>query len=336
MAVGLGRRAIADDGAAGDHGRLVGGLGALDRRGDGVAVEAVDMLGVPARGLEARHLVDRGGEIGVAVDGDAVVVPEDDQLVQLQMAGEVDRLVADALHEAAVARDHIGVVIDDLFAELGGEHALGQREADRHREALAERAGRRLDARRVEVLGMARGLRVKLAELLQFVHRHDAGAEQLEHRIEQHRAVAGREDEAVAVRPMRIGDVEFQEAVEEHRRDIGHAHRHARMAGLGLLDGVHGKRTDGVGHARFDVRISHGSLFAPEGGGTAQPVGAPRGPRPIEGFGTDPAPCNPLRQITGQGVESITPTPCRGAPNRASAAVLFAGIEPLTVASRGA
>jgi hypothetical protein len=32
-----------------------------------------------------------------------VVVPEHDQLVQLQMPGERDRLLADAFHQAAVA-----------------------------------------------------------------------------------------------------------------------------------------------------------------------------------------------------------------------------------------
>jgi hypothetical protein len=41
---------------------------------------------------------------------------------------------------------HVGVVIDDLLAELGGEHFFCQSHADGGGDALAERAGRRFDA----------------------------------------------------------------------------------------------------------------------------------------------------------------------------------------------
>ena len=79
--------------------------------------------------------------------------------------------------------------------------------------------------------------------------RHASIAGQMQQRVEQHRAVAGRQHEAVAVGPVRIGRVELQELREQHGGDVGHAHRHAGMAGLGLLDGIHGERADGVGHA---------------------------------------------------------------------------------------
>src|SRR3712207_6992113 len=45
----------------------------------------------PARGLEALRLVDGVGERQRAVDGDAVVVPQHDQLVEPQVPGERDR-----------------------------------------------------------------------------------------------------------------------------------------------------------------------------------------------------------------------------------------------------
>ena len=80
--------------------------------------------------------------------------------------------------------------------------------------------------------------------------RHVRIAGQIEQRIEQHRAVAGRQHEAVAVGPARVGGIEFEELREQHRRDVGHAHRHARMAGLGFLDRVHRQEADGVGHRR--------------------------------------------------------------------------------------
>ena len=82
-------------------------------------------------------------------------------------------------------------------------------------------------------------------------------AGQMKQRIQQHRAVTGRQHEAVAVRPRRIGRIEFQEAREQDGRNISHAHGHAGMAGLGLLDRVDGKKADGVGHLGMgDVRAS--------------------------------------------------------------------------------
>ena len=167
------------------------------------------------------------------------------------MAGKVDRLVADAFLQAAVAGDHIGVVVDEFGAETGREHALGQRHADGGRNALAERAGGRLDAQRMAVFGMAGGAAAELAEALQLLDRHVGIAEQIMQRVLQHRAMAGRQHEAVAVRPVRPRRIELDEAVEQHRRDVGHAHRHAGMARIRLLHGVHRQRADGVGHVAF-------------------------------------------------------------------------------------
>ena len=48
--------------------------------------------------------------------------------------------------------------------------------------------------------------------------------------------------------------------------DIGHAHRHAGMAGVGALHGVHGERADGVGEF---AACSHAALWAAGG----RPVG---------------------------------------------------------------
>ena len=81
------------------------------------------------------------------------------------MAGERGGLVADALHEAAVAGDHEGVVVARLGAEVGPQVALGDGHADRVGEALAERAGRDLDAGGVVHLGVAGRGGAPLAEL---------------------------------------------------------------------------------------------------------------------------------------------------------------------------
>jgi len=77
--------------------------------------------------------------------------------------------------------------------------------------------------------------------------------------------VAGGEHEAIAIRPGRIGRVEFQESGEQHGGDVGRAHRQARMAGFGLFHGIHRQGANRIGHAivlgarkRSRVRMSGG------------------------------------------------------------------------------
>jgi hypothetical protein len=60
---------------------------------------------------------------------------------------------------------------------------------------------------------MAGRQRAELAEALDLVERHVGVAGEMQQRIEQHRAVAGRQHEAVAVRPVRIGGSNFRNCV---------------------------------------------------------------------------------------------------------------------------
>ncbi len=71
------------------------------------------------------------------------------------MAGERNRLLADAFHQVAVGGEHEGRMIDHVVAELGCEMPLGNRHADGIAEALAERAGGGLNASGDEILWMA-------------------------------------------------------------------------------------------------------------------------------------------------------------------------------------
>ena len=86
-----------------------------------------------------------------------------------QMPGQRNRFVAEALHQAAVAGDDIGIVIDEIVAEARVQQALRQRHADRRGDALPERPGRGLDTRRMAVFGVARRFRSPLPERLEFV-----------------------------------------------------------------------------------------------------------------------------------------------------------------------
>ena len=177
-------------------------FGLLDRRGDGVRIVAVDAGRGPAGRLEALHLVDRVGERKRTINRNAVVVEQHDQPVELEMSGERDRLLADAFHQVAVGGEHVGVVIDDV-AELRREMPFGDRHADRVGEPLAERSGGRLQAGRDEILRMAGRDRAQLAEAPQFLDRHPLVAEKMQQRVDQHRAMAGGQHEAVAVGPGR-------------------------------------------------------------------------------------------------------------------------------------
>ncbi len=169
--------------------------------------------------------------------------------------------MADALHEIAVRGDHIGAVIDEIVAVFGVQHALGHGHADRGGDALSERAGGGLDARRHEVFRVARRLGIELAEILQLIDRHPLHAGQVQQRVEQHGAVAGRENEAVAIGPGRLGGVVFQKLREQHRRHVGRAHRQARMAGLRLLDGIHGENANGIRHVRVCDAVGGGRIW---------------------------------------------------------------------------
>jgi hypothetical protein len=259
------RRAVGDVRAYDHHRRLsLLGLGAFDclvERGQVVGI--VDPLHVPALSFEAAADVvgverDRGG----SVDCDVVVVVEEDQLAEAELAGDRCGLAGDSLHQVAVGADDVDVVVDDLVpgaVEAVGEEALGDGEADGIGEARAERTGGRFDARGDEVLGVPGGARLPLAELLQVVEAEVVAAE-MQGRVLQDAGVPGREDEAVAVRPVGIGGVVPQVLRVEQIGQRCQSHGRAGMTRIGLLYGVHRQRAKGEDRLLAYVPFGH---FAP-------------------------------------------------------------------------
>ncbi len=250
------RRAGADGGAAHDE----GGPAVATPRGRQCGVQRVQVVAVdgaddiPAVGAQAPGGVVAEPAGDGPVDADAVVVVQRDQLVQAQHAGQRERLVADALHHAAVAQEHVGAMVDDGVAgtvEFVGQHPLGQRHAHRAGDALPQRPGGDLHARRDAALGMAGRPAVQLAEVFDLRHRQVV-AGQMQHGVLQHRGMAVAEHEAVAVGPVRVGGVEAQVAAPQRHRHLGHAHGRPGVAGVGLLHGIHGQYTQrgGAGIAR--------------------------------------------------------------------------------------
>ena len=259
------------DGRAARHKRrtrVVQGL--FQGGGDGGGVVSVGGDGVPAERGESRGDILAEGEVGGAVNRDAVVVPQDGEAAETQPSGERGGFVSDAFHQAAVAGEGVGPVADKISAELGGEDALGEGDADGVGESLSEGAGGGFNAGGVRVFGMSGRERAETAEVSEFRDRHLRILAEVEKRVEQHGAVSGREDEAVAVGPVGVARVVFQKAREEDGGDIGHAEGHAGVSAGGVFNGVGGEDADGGGHPpelRGRGRRGHGFIVPCGGGG---------------------------------------------------------------------
>ena len=253
----LSGRAKADDRRAADEtgarilfGRAEGGI---NRR----AVHPVHLLDVPAIRLETLVLVLGEGQIGVAIDCDAVVIVEIDELAQTQMTGQTGRLLGDAFHQVAITDNRIDVVryhVEPGAVVVGCQPLLSDGHAHAVGKALSQRPGRRLDTGRMPVFRVAGGLAPPLAKVLQLLQREIVAC-QVEQGIEEHRAVAGAEDKAVAVRPGGIGRIIAQMPAPERQRGCGHAHRQAGMARIGGLHSIQRQHPNRIDHIFFQLRV---------------------------------------------------------------------------------
>ena len=54
-------------------------------------------------------------------------------------------------------------------------------------------------------------------------------------------------NESITIEPGGVSRVELKHVPPQDLRDVGHPQRSARMAGIGLLDGIHRQGTDGIG-----------------------------------------------------------------------------------------
>src|SRR5579883_2591005 len=201
------RAAVADVRAHQDQRRLEVLVARLfDRLGNFFSiVAALYVSRVPAIGLEALGDVLSERQVHSAGQRNMVLVVEKDQLAELQMAGERSGFLADAFHEIAVAADTVGVVIDDRVAGLVKpcrEPGFGDGESDRVTKTLAQRTRRYFYPGRMAALRMAGCFAAPLPKPLQFFERQIVAGE-IEQAVEQHRAVPGGKNEAVAVEPFR-------------------------------------------------------------------------------------------------------------------------------------
>jgi hypothetical protein len=117
------------------------------------------------------------------------------------------------------------------------------------------------------VFGMARGLAADLAKVADVVESdgrlpqrlvfgiHGLGLRKVQHRPQQHGRVAVGQHEAVAIGPDRVLGVEVHHSIPDGVNQRRQRHRRAGMSRLGLLDGVHRKRANGVDAQLIDLNI---------------------------------------------------------------------------------
>ena len=156
--------------------------------------------------------------------------------------------MADPFHQAAITSNHIGVVIDKIGSEFGGEVAFGHRHANRIGKPLSQRAGGCFNTAGMTKFRVTGGDRAQLPEIFDLRARHVCMSGQIQQRINQHRAMPGRQYKAVTVRPVRVGSIEIQVIGKQRGGSIRHSHWHARMAGFCRFNGVHCQRTNSVRH----------------------------------------------------------------------------------------
>ncbi len=190
-------------GVADDQRRTTGLRARLfDRIRNRLTIVTVDLEGVPANSLEPRTDVLAERDVGAPVDRDVVVVVEVDEPAQPEMAGQRCRLGADSLHEVTVGDEGVGEVIHDLLPQPTAQMALGHRHADGRSETLAQRTRGHLDPDVVIDLGVSRGVTSPLTKVAEVVEGQREPGE-MQQRVQQHRAVAVGEDEAIAIGPVR-------------------------------------------------------------------------------------------------------------------------------------
>ncbi len=225
---------------------------------DGVEVVAIDALHLPARHGKAFGHVFADGQIGAAVVGDGVVIPEQRQFAQLQMASEGNHFLAHALLQTAVAHKRIGAVIDHSIPEPGIQKGFGHGHAQGVGDALAQGPRGDFNAQGGIALGVASAMGIEFAKALDLVEADAGIAAEVQQGIQQHGAVPVGEDHPIAVEPRGVGRVVLEVLGVEGGGDFGHAQWHPLMTFRGLHDGVDGQKADGVGE-RLQGVSGHGA-----------------------------------------------------------------------------
>jgi hypothetical protein len=126
------------------RGRLVShGLGLLDRSLNPlqVVVTVINDHNMPAVGFKSLGNIFGKGAVGVAVNGNVIIIIDGNEVTELEMSCHGGSLTGHTLHHASVAQEDIGVVIDQVEAglvEYGSGVSLGHGKANSICKALSK------------------------------------------------------------------------------------------------------------------------------------------------------------------------------------------------------
>ena len=116
VGVGFVGRSVSDDRVDDDQGWFVGsGLELIESSLQGaqiVSIRYVDRM--PAESLKFHGHVFGEGQIGVAFDGDPVVVVDPAKVREFQVTGDRSGFAGDAFHQVAIATQCVDIVVEEI------------------------------------------------------------------------------------------------------------------------------------------------------------------------------------------------------------------------------
>jgi hypothetical protein len=188
-----------------------------------------------------------------------VIIPDGNQVAQLEVTSQRARLARDTLHQAAIAEEAVCVVVNKFvpgLVECGSSVGLSNGKTDSVGNTLAKRTSGDLNAGGIVSLGMAGCDAVNVTEGLEIVN-GELIAIEVKESILKHASVAVREDESVTVVPLGVLGVEPHEPVPEDVCDWSHAHRGTGVTGVGIGCGIGSQNTDRVDGELVNVGERH-------------------------------------------------------------------------------
>src|SRR5258708_34830933 len=123
---------------------------------------------MPAVGLETFAHILLEGDVGIAFDGDMIVVVEVNNIPKAKMPRNRRRFATDPLHHIPITADsidHVIIKFKTRLVESCRQMFLRYRKPDAVGETLAQRTRRHFDARRQAIFGMPGRLAMQLSEI---------------------------------------------------------------------------------------------------------------------------------------------------------------------------
>ena len=158
---------------------------------DVVEIMAIAFYDMPSGGRIARGDIFAGRQIHSTIDGNPVIIPQNIQSSQAEMTGKANCLVVDTFHQASVACDHPGFMVDEFVTEHGVQMPLGNCHTNGHRQTLPQRTGRGFNTFEFKIFRVARTWAVQLAEIADVIHRRLCIAGQVQGGVGQHGTMSG-------------------------------------------------------------------------------------------------------------------------------------------------